>query len=251
METRDLTVEICIDSVESALAAQAGGAQRVELCDNLMEGGTTPSAGMIAVVRAQVRLGVQVMIRPRGGDFCYSDLEFAVMQRDIETAKALGADGIVLGLLTPDGRIDAERTRVLVAAARPLNITFHRAFDVSRDARESLETLIALGVDRVLTSGQEPTAYEGIDLIAGLVQQAAGRIIVLAGGGIHERNAGKIVAQTGVREIHFTGRQSTPSAMQYRNERVFMGGELRPPEFDRKVADAARITRTIGAATRP
>ncbi|MBI5879785.1 MAG: copper homeostasis protein CutC [Chloroflexi bacterium] len=243
-----MTVEICIDSVASALAAQAGGAQRVELCDNLMEGGTTPSAGTITVVRAQVQIGLQVMIRPRGGDFCYSDLEFAVMRHDIATAKSLGVDGIVLGLLTPDGRVDAARTRELIAAARPLNVTFHRAFDVARDPREALETLVELDVDRVLTSGQEPTAYEGIDLIAELVRQAAGRISIVAGGGIHERNAGKIVAQTGVREIHFTGRRTVPSAMQYRNERVFMGGELRPPEFDRSIANAERIARIIGAA---
>jgi copper homeostasis protein len=143
-----VTVEICTDSVEGALAAAAGGAQRVELCANLLEGGTTPSAGMMALVRQQIALGLQVLIRPRGGDFCYSATEFAVMEYDIALAKQLGADGVVIGLLQPDGTVDQARTAALIAQVRPLNVTFHRAFDMTVDPHQALETLIALGVAR-------------------------------------------------------------------------------------------------------
>ena len=141
-----ITLEICVDSVEGALAAEAGGAQRVELCDNLLEGGTTPSAGMIALTRQQIHIGLQVIIRPRGGDFCYSDLEFAVMQYDVNQAKQLGADGVVIGLLNPDGTVDKARTAALIDLARPLNVTFHRAFDMAVDPHQALEELIDLGV---------------------------------------------------------------------------------------------------------
>ena len=157
-----LLVEVCVDSVESAHAAAVGGAARVELCDDLLEGGTTPSAGMIEVVRERIAIGLNVLIRPRGGDFSYSDLEFEVMERDIDVARRLGADGVVLGLLDPDGSIDEPRTRLLADSARPLSVTFHRAFDVTRDAVESLEALIRVGVDRVLTSGRARTALDGI-----------------------------------------------------------------------------------------
>lgn len=236
-----ITLEICIDSVEGALAAQAGGAQRVELCDNLLEGGTTPSGGMIALTRQQIQIGLNVIIRPRGGDFCYSDLEFAVMQYDVNQAKQLGADGVVIGLLNPDGTVDKTRTAALIDLARPLSVTFHRAFDMAVDPQQALEELIDLGVDRVLTSGQESSALEGLDLITTLVQQAGNRIIVMPGGGVNERNIHKIVQQSGVREIHLSARSSVESAMTYRRTHVFMGGALRPPEFSRQTTDSARI----------
>jgi copper homeostasis protein len=240
--TDQLMIEVCVDSVESALAAAEGGADRVELCDNLLEGGTTPSAGTIAVARQKLGIKVQVMIRPRGGDFCYSDIEFAIMQRDIVLAKQLRADGVVIGILTPDGTVDRERTRALVDLARPLTVTFHRAFDVTRDPFEALEDLIALGVDRILTSGQEPSAIEGLDLITELVQRAGDRIIIMPGGGA-DRNVPKIIATSGAREIHVTGNRLVASAMRYRNERVFMGGALRPAEYERTVTDAEKIRR--------
>lgn len=238
---KPITLEICVDSVEGALAAQNGGAQRVELCDNLLEGGTTPSAGMIALTRQQIGIGLNVIIRPRGGDFCYSDLEFAAMQYDITQAKQLGADGVVIGLLNPDGTVDKTRTAALIEVARPLSVTFHRAFDMTVDAQQALEDLIDLGVDRVLTSGQESSALEGLDLIAALVQQAVERIIVMPGGGVNERNIHKIVSQSGVREVHLSARSSIESAMTYRRSHVFMGGTLRPPEFSRQLADSERI----------
>ena len=240
-----ITLEICIDSVEGALAAQSGGAQRVELCDNLLEGGTTPSAGMIALARQQIQIGLNVIIRPRGGDFCYSDLEFAVMQYDIAQAKRLGADGVVIGLLNPNGTVDKVRTAVIIALARPLSVTFHRAFDMAVDPQQALEDLINLGVDRVLTSGQESSALEGLDLITTLVQQAGDRIIVMPGGGVNERNIHKIVSQSGVREVHLSARSSVESAMQYRRTYVFMGGTLRPPEFNHQMADSERIRSII------
>lgn len=233
--------EICVDSVEGAIAAQTGGAQRVELCDNLLEGGTTPSAGTIAVARQHLTIGLNVIIRPRGGDFCYSDVEFAVMQHDVAQAKQLGADGVVIGLLNPDGTVDKARTAKLIEIARPLSVTFHRAFDMTNDPYQALEDLISLGLNRVLTSGQEDSVLEGLDLITALVQQAGDRIIVMPGGGIHERNLKKIVTQSGVLEVHMTARREIESRMTYRNPNPYMGGALRPPEFSRLETDAARV----------
>ena len=240
-----LLVEVCVDSVESAQAAALGGAARVELCDDLIEGGTTPSAGMIAAVRKRLAIGLHVLIRPRGGDFCYSDVEFEVMERDIEVASRLGADGVVFGLLDPGGSIDEPRTRLLLEAARPLNVTFHRAFDVSQDAAESLDALIRLGVERVLTSGRARIARDGIPTIAGLVRQSAGRLIVLAGGGIDETNASRIVAETGVGEIHITASVPAAGRMLYRNDSVSFRKPLPSDEHVRSIADAQRVLRIV------
>lgn len=236
-----ILIEVCVDSVESAIAAQEGGAARVELCDNLMEGGTTPSFGAIEQARKHLNIGLHVIIRPRGGDFLYSELEFEIIKRDIEICKQIGADGVVIGILTADGEIDAERTKQLIELARPLSVTFHRAFDVTADAQKSLETLISLGVDRVLTSGQEPTAFEGIETITDLVNQAGNRITILGCGNINARNVQKFVEKTKIREIHLTGFADVESKMIYRNERVYMGGTLRPPEFLRSIVDSQII----------
>ena len=240
-------VEACVDSVESALAAERGGAGRVELCDNLVEGGTTPSAGTIALCRERLRIPIYVMIRPRGGDFCYSPVELDVMRRDIEGAQALGADGVVLGLLRPDGRVDRRRTAALIALARPLDVTFHRAIDVSRDPLAALDDLLALGVDRVLTSGQARTALAGGRVIAALVERAAGRLVILAGGGVDAANARLVVARTGVQEIHVRGTSPKKSAMRYRSRRVRMGGPPPADEFTLPVTDARRIRRIVRA----
>lgn len=240
-------VEACVDSVESALAAERGGAGRIELCDNLVDGGTTPSAGTIALCRERLRIPIYVMIRPRGGDFCYSPVELDVMRRDIEGAQALGADGVVLGLLRPDGRVDRRRTAALIALARPLDVTFHRAIDVSRDALAALDDLLALGVDRVLTSGQARTALAGGRVIAALVERAAGRLVILAGGGVDAANARLVVARTGVQEIHVRGASPKRSAMRYRSRRVRMGGPPPADEFTLPVTDARRIRRIVRA----
>ncbi|MGB3780201.1 MAG: copper homeostasis protein CutC [Tunicatimonas sp.] len=234
-------LEVCVDSVASAMNAEWGGADRVELCDNLFEGGTTPSAGCIAVARTNLSIGLQVIIRPRGGDFLYDEGEVAVMRHDIKIVKELGADGVVIGALTAPGEVDRAITQQLIELARPMNVTFHRAFDMTADPFQALEDLIELGVDRVLTSGQQTTAWEGVGLIEALVKKAASRIIVVPGGGINEHNIQPLVQQTGVRECHVSGRRSQSSQMQYQNHQVYLGGALRLPEYERKVTDTDRI----------
>lgn len=241
-----MLIEICVDCPAGAFAAERGGADRVELCGNLLEGGTTPSVGAIKVARRGLKIGLHVMIRPRGGDFLYSDDEIEVMRQDILTAKACGADGIVLGCLTAEGRIDAALTAELVKLARPAKVTFHRAFDMCRDPFEALEALAGLGVDRVLTSGQEATCIEGLELLKEIQARAKGRIIVLPGGGITARNVSRIAA-LGVNEIHLTARSTIESGMSYRNDRVFMGGTLRPPEFSWKRTDERAVREVVEA----
>lgn len=246
--TRNLTFEVCVDSAEAAMAAEQGGANRVELCSDLLEGGLTPTHGTLKVTREGLGIKIMAMVRPRGGDFCYSDVEFAVMREDLLAAKSLGADGIVLGLLRPDGTVDAERTGELVALARPLPVTFHRAFDMTRDPFEALDALIALGIERVLTSGQEPSVVEGLSLITELVRRAAGRIIVMPGGGITERNVARVADESGVKEVHFARLEPREGRMAYRNPRVFMGGTLRPPEYSLDVTRPESVAQVIGAA---
>jgi len=242
----DTRVEVCVDSVESALAAQEGGAHRIELCADLLEGGTTPSAGAIGLARRHLRIEMNVIVRPRGGDFCYSDLELDVMKRDIAAAKDLGVNGVVFGLLKEDGAVDVENTRVLIDMARPMSVTFHRAFDMSRDPYESLEALIGLGVERILTKGQEDSIWEGLDLVADLVRRAGERIIVMPGGG-RERNVRAVVERTGAREVHVVGTRPVESRMQHRNLRCTMGGALKSPEFSWTTTDPARIRAILNA----
>jgi copper homeostasis protein len=240
--------EVCVDSAEAAMAAEEGGAHRVELCSDLLEGGLTPSHGTIRVARERMRIGIMAMIRPRGGDFCYTDTEFAVMREDLLAAKALGVNGVVAGILHPDGTIDRERTAELIALARPLPVTFHRAFDVTRDPFEAIDTLIDLGVKRVLTSGQEPSVLEGLDLIAKLVKLAAGRIVVMPGGGITARNVARIRAASGASELHFASLEPREGRMLYRNPRVFMGGTLRPAEYAQDVTRPESVAAVIEAS---
>jgi copper homeostasis protein len=246
---KQVLVEACVDSVASALAAEAGGAGRIELCDNLVEGGTTPSAATIAVACERLRIPVFVIVRPRGGDFLYSDLELEIMRRDIAQARALGAAGVVIGVLRADGTVDVERARALVEAARPMQVTHHRAFDVTRDPVEALEAIIALGADRVLTSGQAPSALEGVEVIAGAVRQAAGRIGILPGAGIDGSNARRIVELTGADEIHVRGTSIRPSPMRYRNPRVDFGGRLTAEDHVLEVTDAVLIGEIVAAVS--
>ena len=225
--------EICVDSVAGVRAAKAAGAHRVELCADLFEGGITPSRGTIRQARTVAGIGLHVIIRPRGGDFVFNDDETAAMLADIETAKQEGADGVVIGVLTPDARVDEARSRALIAAAAPLAVTFHRAFDMTPDPFVALETLIGLGVQRILTSGQEATALEGLPLIAELIQRAGERVIIMPGGGVTGRNVGRIVTEAHPRELHFAALAPTESPVKTRREHVFMGGELRAPEYSR------------------
>jgi copper homeostasis protein len=242
--------EICVDSIAGVRAAKAAGAGRVELCADLLEGGITPSRGMVRQAKTIAGIGLNVMIRPRGGDFLFDDDEFGTMRSDIETAKAEGADGVVIGLLSATGEIDIARTRELITLARPLSVTFHRAFDMTPDPFRALEVLIELGVDRVLTSGQEASVLEGLPLIVELTERAGERIVIMPGGGITARNIDRILAAARPREIHFAALEPSASGMRFRRPHVFMGGELRPPELDRLDTSAASVRAVIAKASR-
>ena len=238
--------EVCANSVESCLAAQIGGADRVELCAGIPEGGTTPSYGDILMARKLLeKTRLHVIIRPRGGDFLYSELELEIMLKDVENAGALGADGVVFGCLTREGDVDIPAMKKLMKASQGMSVTFHRAFDVCRNPKEALEQLIDLGCERVLTSGQQATAELGIPLLRELQLQAGNRIILLAGCGVNEGNIAKIATETGIHEFHFSARETVQSAMTYRNENVSMGGTVRISEFERNVTTHARVEATI------
>ena len=244
--------EICVDSAAGVRAAKSAGANRVELCADLLEGGITPSRGMMRQARVTADIGLHVIVRPRGGDFLFDDDEFAIMRSDIETAKAEGADGVVIGLLTRAGEVDTVRTRELISLARPLSVLQFHHPSVRHDPRnypfDALGALIELGVDRVLTSGQEATVLEGLPMVAELVRRAENRIVVMPGGGITSRNVERIIATAKPKEIHFAALEPTASPMEFIRPHVFMGGELRPPEYDRHVTSAASI-RAVMAKT--
>lgn len=224
MRREEFMVEVCANGVESCLAAQEGGADRVELCAGIPEGGTTPSYGEIKVARRVLTTTrLHVIIRPRGGDFLYSDLEVERMAADIAVCRDLGVDGVVFGCLNADGTIDVEKNRYLIQCSRGMSITCHRAFDRAVNPEQALETLIDLGFDRILTSGQQPKAIQGAELLARLNRQAAGRIILMAGSGVTEQNIRELRDKTGLHEFHFSGREPHPSAMQYVNPNLYMG----------------------------
>lgn len=242
----DYKIEICANSVASCLEAQKGGAYRVELCAGIPEGGTTPSYGEIAVARELLNIELNIIIRPRGGDFLYSDVEHKTMLHDIEIAKKLGVDGVVIGCLKADGTIDMERNRELIAAAEGMSVTFHRAFDMCKNPFESLEQIIALGCDRLLTSGQQPTAIEGISLLSQLVEKAGDRIIIMPGSGVNEDNIAILADKTKAKEFHFSAREPIDSKMEYRNPDLKMGGAVvEIDEFVNNVTAADKVKRTI------
>lgn len=241
-------VEACVDSVESARAAEAGGAGRIELSANLYEGGTSPSPGLMALTRERVKIPIHVLVRPRGGDFMYDEDEVRVMLGDIAFAKAVGVDGIVLGALFADGSVDDRSTRVLVEAARPLSVAFHRAFDLVRDPFEALDTLVALGVDRVLTSGGAATALEGLETLAALAWRSEGRSTITAAGGITEHNVGRIIAEAGVHEVHVRASKRRDSEMRFRREGVTLGKSYVPDEYARVVTTADLVKMVVSAS---
>jgi len=240
-----VTIEIVVYNIESAMNAQKGGADRIELCDNPAEGGTTPSFGVMEIVRQSVTMDVYAMIRPRGGDFVYSAYEYHAMKRDIEMCKRASLDGVVFGILKSDGSLDKDRCRKLIETARPMNVTCHRAFDVTRDPFEALEDCIEVGFDRILTSGQVQTAMEGMNLIKELVTKAGIRISIMPGSGIHKGNAKHILESTGATEIHFSAKEFHPS--DYPGKIRFtdslpehLGKFITNPEKVREVVDLLR-----------
>ncbi len=245
-----MLLEIVVYNIESALKAQEGRADRVELCDNPADGGTTPSYGTIENVRQNVSLHVFVMIRPRGGDFHYSSYEFHAMKRDIDQCQKLSADGVVFGILTADGAIDKKRCKELIDRARPMKVTCHRAFDMTRDPFEALEDCIEVGFDRILTSGQKLKAIEGVDLIAELIKRANGRIAIMPGSGVNENTVEEIVKKTGTKEIHFSATVFRESEMKFRNQNIAGMGDDEGAEFKLRTVDPERVKkmRTLAEA---
>lgn len=243
--------EVCANSVESCIAAQAGGANRVELCAGIPEGGTTPSYGDIIIARESLKqTKLHVIIRPRGGDFLYSPIEQRIMLKDIDNARQLEADGVVFGCLTAEGDVDIPLMKQLMEAAQDMSVTFHRAFDVCRNPQEAIEEIIGLGCHRILTSGQRTTAEQGIPLLKELQEQAAGRITLLAGCGVNERNIARIARETGIQEFHFSARERLRSGMNYQNESVSMGGTVHIDEYERDVTSVRKVQETIRALNR-
>ena len=235
-------IEICANSVESAVKAQQAGAYRVELCAGIPEGGTTPSFGEIRMARQLLnQTKLHVIIRPRGGDFLYSPLEQEIMLHDIKVSRQLGADGVVFGCLTAEGKVDMPLMKKLMNAVGDMSVTFHRAFDMCSNPKEALENLIELGIDRILTSGQEATAEKGIPLLKELVAQADGRIIIMPGCGVNAGNIRKIAEETGASEFHFSGRSTVESSMIFRNKKVSMGGTVKIEEYLKDVTDPDKV----------
>lgn len=232
-----MTLEVVVYNIDSAIRAQEGGADRIELCDNPGEGGTTPSYGTIEVVRKNLTIDVFIMIRPRGGDFLYSNDEFYSMKRDIYQSQRLSVDGVVFGILTADGRIDKKRCKDLIDKSRPLKVTCHRAFDMTCDPFEALEDCIEVGFDRILTSGGYTKAIEGVDVLAKLVEQAAGRISIMAGSGVNEEVVSEIVEKTGVEEVHFSAMKMVDGKMEYKNEKLSAMGSSGGTEYLYRTVD--------------
>jgi len=247
-DTQKPLIELCVEGIDGLLAAQAAGADRVELCASLVEGGITPSLGTVRSALEQATIPFHVIVRPRGGDFLYSEPEYRSMLADVAALRDLGVAGVVVGCLTADGAIDEARMSALVGAAGPLNVTCHRAFDMTRDPTAALEALIRCKVGRVLTSGQRDTALEGVDLLAQLIRQAGGRIIILGCGGLAPDNIGEVRRRTGLSEMHFAALADVPSAMRYRNPDVGMGGGDLDREYRTTVTDGALVAATIAAA---
>jgi len=239
-------IEICANSVESAVKAQEGGAYRVELCAGIPEGGTTPSFGEIRMARQLLQqTKLHVIIRPRGGDFLYTQLEQEIMLHDIKVARQLGADGVVFGCLTAEGNVDVPAMKKLMNAVGTMSVTFHRAFDMCRNPKEALEEIIALGCHRILTSGLEANAPKGISMLKELIAQADGRIIIMPGCGVNPENILQIAEETGATEFHFSGRTSHESGMIFRNPKVSMGGTVQIDEYKKDITDVDIVREAV------
>ena len=237
--------EVCVDTIASALAAQAGGANRLELCSALSEGGLTPSLGLVEVVLEHVKLPVNAMLRPRRGDFTYSEAEFEILLCDLNRMKKAGANGFVTGFLTPDGNIDLGRITKVVQAAAPLEVTFHRAFDWCADPFRALEELISAGVRRILTAGQQSNAADGLEFICALNAQAAGRISIMPGAGIAPHNIHDILSKSQVSEVHFSASEWVDGPMTYRKPNIPMDSNPAYPGYAQKLTTVEKVKELI------
>ncbi len=244
-----INLEVCANTLTSALAAQQGGAIRVELCDNLGEGGTTPSYGQIKLARKMLHIKLYVLIRPREGDFLYTDTEFEIMKTDVQNCIDIGCDGVVIGILNPDGSIDTKRCSELVKMAtdKGLGVTFHRAFDMCNDMDKALEEIIAMGCERILTSGGRSTAIEGANVVAHLIKKAAGRIIIMPGSGVSESTVADLIHYTKAKEIHSSARGPVKSQMQYHNDHIILSRD-HLDEFSILMTNANKVREIIRLA---
>ena len=245
---KDVVLEVCVESIDHAIAAERGGAHRIELCGDLSSEGITPSMQLIEATRQQVRLPIHIMIRPRAGDFVYSDDEFEIMERDIRVARRLGADGVVLGLLNEYGKVDVIRTRKLADLAHPLSTTFHRAFDLCEDSHVALEAVIQTGAERILTSGGEARVADGIETLAKLVRVAGDRMVVMPGGGVDADNVQSILQRTAAREIHTSLGMSGP-ANSGRVKSVHEDLAKTSFEFEQKVRRLKHMLETVDSCS--
>jgi len=241
-----VNMEVCANSLASAMEAEKGGAVRVELCDNLLEGGTTPSYSQIKMAKQLLKIEVYPIIRPRGGDFLYTDQEFNLMREDILICKSLGCEGVVFGILNADGTVDIKRCAELVTLASPMKVTFHRAFDMTIDLFKALEDIINLGCTRILTSGGMPSAFKGMEVIRQLVEKAGDRIVIMAGAGVAVNNISELVAGTGVREFHGSARLPILSQMQFKNKVISMGVDV--DEYSYSVTNSDTVKNLIDLA---
>lgn len=241
MMNKKFEIEVCVSSLEMAMEAEKGGANRIELCANLFEGGNTPSAALIKMAKDSLRINTMVMIRPRGGDFCYSDIEFETMKNDILYCKSINIDGVVLGILKPNGTIDIERTKYLVEIARPMKVCFHRAIDMTKDYLQAFKDILECGCDRILTSGGENKAIDGLRNIAEIMKLSENNIEIMVGSGVSSENAKEIYNKTGVNHFHLSAKTIKPSKMEYRNPKISMGGIKEVPEYDTIYTDPDKI----------
>ena len=232
-----MIIEIAVFNLESAIAAFKAGAHRIELCTAAAEGGLTPSAATMRLALKYVKIPIHVMIRPREGDFCYSEKEFESMLLDVAAAKIAGMEGVVAGILNPDGTVDEERMSILVETAAPMNVTFHRAFDMTENQHEALEAIIDAGCSRILTSGGKQTALDGIENLASLVKKAGNRISVMPGSGVNFKNIKQIAEITGANEMHLSARSLVPGKMKFKQPAVTMGGNVSVPDYDLQLPD--------------
>lgn len=240
-----MIIEIAVFSLEAAIAAFDAGAHRIELCSAAAEGGLTPSAANMRLARKYVKIPIHMMIRPREGDFCYSEKEFEAMLLDVAAAKMVGMEGIVTGVLNPDGTVDEKRTALLVDAAHPMNVTFHRAFDMVKDQNAALEAIIYAGCARILTSGGKQTAPEGIEKLAALVLKAGDRISIMPGSGVNLNNIKNIAESTGAKEIHLSARSHIPGQMKFKQSLVTMGGTVTIPDYELQGPDKKMIAEIL------